>query len=137
MKGHGEKLSRKREQAIAALLVHPTLGQAAQAIGIGEASLWRWLQDNDFQAEYQQARRQVVSQAIGQLQQATGEAVQCLRDIMGNPDAPGHARVSSAKTVLEVAIKSVEIEDLERRIRDLEKLLKEGTGDVKKASGKT
>ncbi len=34
MRGHGEKLTRKHEQAIAALLVSPTIGEAAQP-GLG------------------------------------------------------------------------------------------------------
>jgi len=47
LKGHGEKLSRKQEQAIAALLTCPTIEQAAKAAGVGETTLWRWLQDSD------------------------------------------------------------------------------------------
>jgi hypothetical protein len=39
MAGHGEKLSRKREQAIAALLSASTLVEAAKAAGIGDRTL--------------------------------------------------------------------------------------------------
>ena len=73
MKGHGEKLSRKQEALISALLTAPTLADAAHTAGIGEVTAWRWLKDATFQATYREARRQVVQQAIVQVQQATGK----------------------------------------------------------------
>lgn len=40
MAGHGEKLSRKQEQAITALLVAPSIIEAATQAGIGEHTLY-------------------------------------------------------------------------------------------------
>ena len=120
MKGHGEKLSRKQEALISALLTAPTLADAAHTAGIGEVTAWRWLKDATFQATYREARRQVVQQAIVQVQQATGEAVETLRQVMQAADAPASAKVSAAKTILETAAKAVELEDLEARIVALE-----------------
>jgi hypothetical protein len=120
MKGHGEKLSRKQEALISALLTAPTLADAAHTAGIGEVTAWRWLKDATFQATYREARRQVVQQAIVQVQQATGEAVATLRQVMQAADAPASAKVSAAKTILETAVKAVELEDLEARIVALE-----------------
>ena len=51
-----------------------------------------------------------------QVQQATGEAVATLRQVMQAADAPASAKVSAAKTILETAVKAVELEDLEARI---------------------
>lgn len=64
MKGHGEKLSRKQEALISALLLAPTLADAAHTAGIGEVTAWRWLKDPAFQTAYREARRAVVQQAI-------------------------------------------------------------------------
>ena len=50
MTGHGEKLTRKQEQAIACLLAEATLTAAASHCGIGEATLRRWLRDPQFEA---------------------------------------------------------------------------------------
>ena len=55
-----------------------------------------------------------------QVQQATGEAVETLRKVMQAADAPASAKVSAAKTILETAVKAVELEDLEPRIVALE-----------------
>ena len=120
MKGHGEKLSRKQEALISALLTTPTLTDAAQTAGIGEVTAWRWLKDPTFQAAYRDARRAVVQQAITQVQQATGEAVETLRTVMQDPEAPASAKVSAAKNILDMAVKAVELEDLEARITALE-----------------
>src|SRR5665811_1595327 len=98
-RGHGEKLSRRQEQAIAALLAHPTLSAAAASIGISEVSLWRWMRLPEFATRYREARQQVVDGAIAALQQATGEAVTTLRSIMADAEAPASTRVAAAKSV--------------------------------------
>ena len=91
-----------------------SLQAAAAASGINEKTLRRWLRDDAvFQTAYREARRQVVQQAIVQVQQATGEAVETLRQVMQAADAPASAKVSAAKTILETAVKAVELEDLE------------------------
>ena len=120
MKGHGEKLSRKQEALISALLTTPTLADAAHTAGIGEVTAWRWLKDATVQAAYREARRAVVQHAITQVQQATGEAVATLRAVMHAPEATASAKVSAAKTILDTAVKAVELEDLEARIAALE-----------------
>src|SRR5437879_4834946 len=82
--GHGEKLSRKQEALISALLLAPTLADAAHIAGIGEVTAWRWLKEPTVQAAYREARRAVVQHAIVQLQRAAGEAVETLRSVMQN-----------------------------------------------------
>ena len=114
-------LTPRQEQSITALLVQGSLQAAAAASGINEKTLRRWLrEDAAFQMAYRDARRQVVQQAIVQVQQATGEAVETLRKVMQDADAPASAKVSAAKTILDTAVKAIELEDLEQRIVALE-----------------
>ena len=120
MKGHGEKLSRNQDRAIAALLVHASMSEAADAAGIGEVTLWRWMQIPEFKEQYRLARREAVSQAVGHLQGACSVAVVALKDIAQDVTCPAGARVSAARTVLELAIKGVELEDLAARVEELE-----------------
>jgi hypothetical protein len=119
--GHGEKFRRKTEEAIAALLTQPTIREAAKTAGVGEKTLWRWLQDEDFCQSYRKARRQVVQQAVTRLQQISGEAVEALRGIMVDNLKPPTSRVMAARIVLDTALKFVELEDLEARVVALEK----------------
>src|SRR5262249_48069203 len=114
MKGHGEKLSRKQDEAIAALLPHSTLASAAKAAGIGEKTLWRWLRLESFQKAYGQARREAVSRAVARLHQVTVQAVETLESVMKQNDSPA-ARVNAARTVLEFSFRAIEVEDLAQR----------------------
>lgn len=115
----------KHESLIIALLSTPDIQSAAIKAGISESTAWRWMQDDEFQAKYKAAKKQALSVAIAQLQAATGEAVQTLRDVAADSDSPASSRVSAAKSILELAIKAAEIEDIEQRLSDLEAQIKE------------
>lgn len=125
MIGHGEKLSRKQEAAIAALLSESTVAQAAGKAGVGEVTLWRWLKEPGFKAAYREARQQVVDTAIGRIQEVCSEAVETLRAVMQDAQAPASSRVAAAKSILEMAMKAVETQDLEERIAVLEEVTRE------------
>jgi phage terminase small subunit len=120
MTGHGEKLSRKQDQAITALVTCPSITAAAAQCGLAEVTLRRWLKQDGFQQTYREARRQVVQQAVVQVQHATSTAVQTLLAVMQDTAAPASARVSAAKAIFETALKGIELEDLEARIAALE-----------------
>jgi hypothetical protein len=121
--GHGEKLSRKKDQAVMALITEPTIKAAAQKVGITTPTLHKWLKLSEFKAAYREARREAVTVAIARLQQAAAEAVEALRAIMNDTSKPASARVSAARSILELAIKAIEIEDLEVRIEELERVM--------------
>ena len=96
---------------------------AAEAAGISEVTLWRWLQDTDFRALYMQARRLAVQRAIARTQAVTSEAVETLREVM-KCTMPS-ARVAAAKAILDYALKGIQIDDLEQRLSELEGKLAE------------
>ena len=121
--GHGEKFSRRKEAAIIGLLTKPTLDEAAAHAGISGPTLWRWLQDPAFQEEYRKARRQSMTQAIAQIQKIGAAAVLALKEIIEDVNASTSARVAAAKTVLEMGIRGIELEDLAKRVEELERAL--------------
>ncbi len=118
MKGHGEKLSRKQEQAIAALLSADSIKAAANICGVSEVSLWRWLQQPQFQTSYRAARRQIVERAVSELQTATSEAVATLRRNLHCENV--NAEIRAAQIIIEQAIKGMELLDLQERLEVLE-----------------
>jgi len=125
MIGHGAKFGRKKEQAIAALLTEPNAKEAARVVGIGSATLLRWLKEPEFDAAYREARRAAFGQSIARLQQATSAAVSTLLKIMEDSEAPASTRVRAADSVLGHASKAIEIEDIEARVSELERAQKE------------
>jgi len=116
-------LTRKQELALSSLLSKPTMKEAAEAAGIGETTLWRWLQIKEFHTAYMKARRESVKQGIARLQNATGEAVSVLQEIMSDKEAPRSVRVTAAKAIIEYSIKAVEIEDMAERLAQVEAVL--------------
>jgi AcrR family transcriptional regulator len=72
-------MAKNTEKALAALLNTSSVRDAATTCGLSEETLYRYLRDEDFRREYQQAQRQVVESAIAGLQQAANEAVETLR----------------------------------------------------------
>jgi hypothetical protein len=120
MTGHGTKFGRKQEEAIAALLNHRNIEDAAKAVGIAPKTLLRWLKVPEFDAAYRQARRAAFSQSTARLQQATSAAVSTLLKIMVDPGSPPSVRVRAADSVLDHAKQAIEIEDVEVRVAALE-----------------
>jgi hypothetical protein len=120
MVGHGAKFGRKKEEAIAALLTHRSIEEAAKSVGIGTQTMLRWLKIPEFDAAYRQARRAACSQSTARLQQATGAAVSTLLKIMVDQNSPPSVRVRAADSVLDHASKAIEIEDVEVRVAALE-----------------
>jgi hypothetical protein len=74
-------LSHQQERLIAALLTEPTQAAAAKAVGISEATLYRWLRLPEFQDACCKARRNLVDGSFGRIQAATGQAVETLMSV--------------------------------------------------------
>jgi hypothetical protein len=122
--GHGEKRGRKQEQFIAALWSYPTVEAAAKAVGIGRVTAWRLRKDPAFAQRYREATRDAMRHAAAQLQGAAREAVDTLRAIQSKADSEA-ARVSAARTILDMALKAADLEDVQRRLDALEQAAKE------------
>lgn len=122
--GRTSKKARQREQLILALLQQPGLEKAAAVVGVSPVTAWRITKTQEFQEEYRQARRELYSQSMARLQQASTAAVSTLLKIMVDPSTPAASRVRAADNVLDHAAKSLEIEDIEVRVAELERAAK-------------
>lgn len=116
-----DQLSPKQEQAIIALLAQPTVLRAAEATGVAESTMHRWLDEPGFAAAYRAARRKAFSQAIAITSRYAPLAVQVLGKIMSDEKAPHSARVQAATAVLKFSRESIELDDLAARIEALER----------------
>jgi len=125
MAGHGEKLKRKQEEAIAALLSQRNIEKAARAAGVGTRTLIRCMKIPAFEAEYRAARRAAFGQSVARLQQASSAAVATLLKVMVDPGSPASTKVRAADSVLAHAIKAIEVDDIEARVTELERASEE------------
>lgn len=124
MGGHGEKLARKMEQAIVALLSSRTTEEAAKSVSVSPKTLLRWQKLPEFQRAYREARLAAFRQSIARLQQASVPAVTTLLRIMVDPGAPLAVKARCAFYVLDQTRKGVEVEDIEARVTELERASK-------------
>jgi hypothetical protein len=118
--------NRLRERAVINLLQFPTLRQAARATGIGLRTLHVWLGDPAFQTLYRRAKSDLLEQATGRLRAAAGKAVGVLATIAADKKENAAARVTAARTIVELGLRAHEVEDLWEQIQEL----KEQTSNV-------
>jgi hypothetical protein len=118
MSDQSESLAAKQERAFAALLEAPSIRSAAQALGIGESTLRRWLAEPAFRADYRAARRELVESDVGLLHRTAARAVAALAQNLTAPRPADRNRVAVA--VLEMTLKEAELMDLAARVEALE-----------------
>ena len=116
-----DKLTAKHHKAISALLSEPSVRKAAESAGVPERTLYTWLKDSAFDAAYRAACRDAVQQATARLQFASSAAVSVLCQLMARDTIHASIRLNAAKTILELAIKAIEIDDLAARLEALER----------------
>jgi hypothetical protein len=98
--GHGAKFGRKKDEAIAALLTQRSVEEAAREAKIGTQTLYCWIRQPEFDADWREARRAAFGQASARLQQASNSAVTTLLNIMALPGTPAATKVRAADLAL-------------------------------------
>jgi AcrR family transcriptional regulator len=107
-----------REKILSALIETSSIREAAKKSGIGEATIYRYLQDKEFLAEYRNARRATVENAISKIQNAASEAVDPLKELQycENPAVASRC----AQIIYESSVKGMETLDFLERLEALE-----------------
>jgi hypothetical protein len=123
MIGHGEKFSRKKESALAALLECSSLPEAAASCGISESTLRRWLRNDSFATQYRIERSRLLEITINQLRQKSLSAVNVLAKMSDDEASPAAVRVSAARAIISLGIAG-EMLEVEDRLSDLEEIAK-------------
>jgi hypothetical protein len=131
MSGHGEKLSRRQEATIAALLTETTHAAAAAKAGIGPATLRCWLHLPAFRTAYRRARRELVEAAVARMQAAAGQAVDTLLAVAKSGKKDGD-RVRAAVALLDHAYRGLTAADALHGDREAGDSSPMDTGDLVK-----
>jgi hypothetical protein len=126
--GHGCKLDRRREAALAALLTEPTIERAAAKAGVAYRTLKTWLATPEFQQAFKDARRTVLQETVSQLLSGCSDAVATLRRNLscGVPAAENRAAVA----LLVYALKGLEAEGLGNEVAELRQRLEKVQNDA-------
>ena len=107
-----------KEKVLSALIETSSIRDAAKRSGVGEATIYRYLQDKDFLAQYRNARRQTVESAIVKMQNAASEAVDRLKELQHCENPAVDARC--AQIIYENSVKGLETTDILERLETIE-----------------
>jgi transposase-like protein len=118
----------KQEAAVMALLSSKNVEEAARVASVTPRTLYRWMNEPEFDAAYRAARRQAYGQSISRLQQGSTAAATTLLKVMVDVATPPSTRVRAAEAVLSHAAKAIEIEDLDARLKELEMAVEANKG---------
>lgn len=114
------QLTGKQLRGIQAILESDSMEAAAISAQVNRKTLYRWLENDLFKGELSRAKRLLINQGILKLQQGTSEAAATLIEICQDKDAPPSSRVAAAREILGNTLKSIELEDIEERLKALE-----------------
>ena len=118
------KKPRKRvtdEEIIAAILMHGSNRAAAEALGIGEKTVYLRTKTPAYIELFRQTKQELLSTATHRLQAATVNAVKVLCVVMQDYKVAPQTRVNAATSVLAYAAKYAETVDIMERITELER----------------
>ena len=115
------KLKPKQEEAILSLLSTRSVEDTARAVKITPRTLYRWLNEPEFDRAYRMARRKAFGQATARLQQASSAAVSVMMKTMVDAGAGASTRLRAADLVYSHALKAIEVEDIDARVSELER----------------
>jgi hypothetical protein len=113
----------KRTALINALLTTPSVKAAAESLKVSERSVRRALDDPDFQRDLRKHCRQLVRGTVARLQQHSAMAGLTLAKLLHSENEA--IQFGAARTILQLAVKGVETQDLEARIEELERVAQE------------
>ena len=136
-----EELSSNKTRALAALLVSSSMPEAAEAAGVSERTIRRWLsEDAVFRDEYRRQRRAMIDSTVGFLQSAMSNAIVALNEAVLH-GAPNN-RIRAALGLLDHGLRAtklshIELVELEELLPQLRELLDQQALEKQKTRGNT
>jgi hypothetical protein len=110
---------RANQVLLLALACGATIEAAASKAGVSPATVYRRLQDPDFQRQLQEIRTDMVQRSASMLTAACGEAIKSLVALLKDTVPPG-LRLRAACGVIHLSARMRETTELDRRIAALE-----------------
>jgi phage terminase small subunit len=118
--GENATLSPRQRRFVNAVLTARTIREAASKVKVAESTAWRWLALPGVKAALCEAQDAALAQSARAVAALLTNALDTLSDVMGDSGAPVGARVSAARTILENAVRLVDVVSLAERVAELE-----------------
>jgi len=116
-------LTDRQLKAIPIIVTSPTYSQACKKAKVNRTTFYEWLKIPEFKTELDRQRNEIAAEAFGVLSQSLTQAVEALVGLLKNKD--NRLKRLAAKDVIDFIIRHKENEDLNERLKEVEKLLAE------------
>jgi len=116
-----DQFSEKKAKAIELLMKSYSPGKVAVEVGISRVTVYRWLKDDQFQAELSKRKNDLLEAAARKLSGAADQAVDVLIQLLESKQP--NVRRLSVGMILDYSIKFSDMRDLESRIKALEEAI--------------
>ncbi|MCX5847729.1 MAG: phBC6A51 family helix-turn-helix protein [Deltaproteobacteria bacterium] len=117
------ELSERQKKAIPFLVQSSTVEEGCKVAKISRETYYQWLSDSLFKDELKRQRDQVIEDALNIMKANITKAVNALVGLLNTNN--DNLKRYVANDVLGHVLKAKEIEDLDARITELERLIKE------------
>ncbi|KAF5038658.1 hypothetical protein DSECCO2_551980 [anaerobic digester metagenome] len=116
-----DKTDIMREKILSALLSCSSVKAAAEKAGVSPRTVYNYMnRDPTFKQRYEKEKAQLVTAATEQIQRSLSPAITALSSIAEDEAVPPAARVQAARALLEYGIRLTEIDDIYKRLDELE-----------------
>ena len=116
-----DKTEIMREKIMSALLCCSSVTDAAKKAGVSTRTVYNYMnRDPTFKERFEKEKAQLVTAATEQIQRSLAPAITTLSAIVKDDSVPPAARVQACRTLLEYGIRLTEIDDIYKRLDELE-----------------
>jgi hypothetical protein len=118
-------LTRRQLKAIPLLVMGNDVDDACKRAGIARNTYYRWTQDREFMDELDKARSGMVQEGLERLKNGFGKAVDLLFEVLEDKGVSSGVRVRSAEKIVDIFLRLRELEDVEGRLAEMERVVLE------------
>src|SRR5690349_15054102 len=111
----------RRELAINALLQTSTILAAAELAHISQRTIHRYLSDPKFVEALEEARRRHINSALDHLIVNSKNMAVVLTTVANDSLSPPSAKVSAARSALQLVLEAKQVAELEKKVMELER----------------
>ncbi len=117
------KLTDRQLKAIPIIATRPTYSEGCKKAKVNRTTFYEWLKIPEFKAELDRQRDEIAAEAFAMLSQGLTKAIETLVGLLDSKD--DRLKRLAAKDVIDFIIRHKENEDLDERLKEVEKLLAE------------
>jgi len=119
-------LTIRQKKAIAALVIHADITEAAKEAGVSRDTIYRWMRSSDFKAALDEATTEAIGEISRSLVTLGIKAIQTIDELIYTFQTPPGTRLRAADIVLTKLLQVRELVNLENRVTELESKIKQG-----------